>query len=400
MCEKYEEFFREYLEFREELLDALKKSGKNEYNPYLAVESEHKEKLHSNVLFSFLNPLSKHYQDDLFLKCFLNVVGLEEWFGDTKNAEVKREKTLSGGSRIDLYVSNGKRCIILENKIWAKDGEEQIQRYIEGIDKDYNREHDSICVIYLSLEGTKPSKESLGRWDIDESGGALILRGENRRVKFEQLSYKKHILEWLDKAQQKLKNITNLNQALEAYRDVVKIVTNQGENKMSIVEFLKGKNYDENEIAIEIIKNQGQIIPNYLKKICEELQGFQGWECNTELTCYDNEDHKCIFLPKEDYRGKCFFAFVWTGYDNESSENSFGVRLCGERPEEKRKCVAEKLSGTRYKLTHNSWSCVEGRVRLKELTGGIREEIKRFIERWHEHVLEVNKYLSQCDNNQ
>ena len=83
-------------------------------------------KLHSALICGFLDPLSNHYQGDVFLETFLECVGLKEY----KN--------------IDIYITNGERHIIIENKIWADDQPQQIQRYIEKIAKKQSKDFNKI----------------------------------------------------------------------------------------------------------------------------------------------------------------------------------------------------------------------------------------------------------------
>lgn len=47
------------------------------------------------------------------------------------------------------------------------------------------------------------------------------------------------MLIWINECQKKLKNILNLYQALEFYKDIVEIISNQKDNKMGILNFLK-----------------------------------------------------------------------------------------------------------------------------------------------------------------
>lgn len=417
MCEKYEQFFKDCLEFKQEV-ENLKKAGQNDYNPYLALMSENEENAHSNILFSFLDTKSKHYQGDLFLKCFLESTKLKEWFGDTKNAKVEREKSLSNGGRIDLYISNSEKCIIIENKIYAKDQDKQIQRYIEGIHKDCFKEYEYICVVYLTLWGCKPSKYSLGEWEInksDEHNPKLKKQDAQGThfIEYQQLSYKKDILDWLNlnNVQKELKDITNLNQALEAYEDVVKIITNQKEDKMSIEDFLKNEDNEEYvKIVFNIIKERDKIIANYLEKICKDLQkDFQEeWECNS-FPKYENGAVKFIFFPKEN-KGEYFFAFAWCNYNSFSYSNDFfEARICGENIADgnKRAEIAEKLRelsfteeeksviGSKDKFPfENNWSCVK-EVIFNFVDKFNEEETKKFIKKYKDIVIKINKHLSE-----
>ena len=88
----FDEFVRQFSEY----LDAAnesKKRGNNDYNPLKAVQNPNDEvNMHSGFLVSLLDIRGEHYQDDLFLKLFLQTLELESWFGETKNAQVFKEK--------------------------------------------------------------------------------------------------------------------------------------------------------------------------------------------------------------------------------------------------------------------------------------------------------------------
>lgn len=146
--------------FREFLLQIQerKKRGHNDYNPLLCVQKMHDEVwMHSGMLCSLLDTRGLHYQENLFLDLFLDEINLKEWFGDSKNASVKKEY-----KNIDIFISNGKKHIILENKIWAGDQQGQIARYIQEIEKEYETSDDNLAVIYLTIEeGKKPKEWSL-----------------------------------------------------------------------------------------------------------------------------------------------------------------------------------------------------------------------------------------------
>lgn len=144
-------FLQRFREFNAEI-EARKKRGQNDFNPLLCVQKLDDEvNMHSGFLSALLNPCGEHYQDDLFLKLFVKSIGLQEWFGNTNNAEVHKEK-----KRIDMYITNGTKHIIVENKINAGDQNEQIARYIEAIAKvdssdegESSVEYENIAVVYL-----------------------------------------------------------------------------------------------------------------------------------------------------------------------------------------------------------------------------------------------------------
>lgn len=145
-------FLQRFREFNAEI-EARKKRGQNDFNPLLCVQKlDDEENMHSGFLYALLNPYGEHYQDDLFLKLFVKSIGLQEWLGSTSGAEVYKEK-----KRIDIHITNGKRHIIVENKINAGDQNEQIERYIEAIAKvdssdrgESSVEYENIAVVYLA----------------------------------------------------------------------------------------------------------------------------------------------------------------------------------------------------------------------------------------------------------
>ncbi len=267
----FDEFVRQFSEY----LDAAnesKKRGNNDYNPLKAVQSENDEvKMHSGFLVSLLDTRGEHYQDDLFLKLFLQTLGLENWFGETKNAQVFKEY-----KNIDIYISNGEKHIIIENKIWSGDQDEQIARYIKEIhgnsSDDESVSYENIAVVYLSPFGREPSPNSLClknkniKWQIK---GDLLEFNENK-VKYKQISYEKDILAWIEKCQKEVGNITSLNSALEFYKDIVEIITDKKESKMNIAGFFKEQK--DFEIAFEICKNEDEIMRAYLANIENDIR--------------------------------------------------------------------------------------------------------------------------------
>ena len=78
-----------------------------------------------------------HRMGALFLELFLEQVDIEGF--DLTTATVQREY-----HNIDIFLTNGKRAIIIENKIYAPDQPQQLQRYYRMIKKEgfsHSRHH-------------------------------------------------------------------------------------------------------------------------------------------------------------------------------------------------------------------------------------------------------------------
>lgn len=286
---EYGRFFERVKGFLEQA-EKHKRRGNNDFNPYLQMWSESNEvKLHSSLISGFLDPRNNHYQGDVFLETFLECVGLREWFGNASNARVYKEY-----KNIDVYITNGERHIIVENKIWAEDQDRQIERYIEIMAKEQSKDsnddmessetessesetpqeqsasYDNIAVLYLAPDERKPSKDSLGKWEIQ---GDYLVDRQGNQVRFKAITYKNEILKWIENSQAKVGCITHLNSALYFYKDVVQIVTKTKENTMSVEKFLTQGNMQENmEIVFEILKNHESILDRYYNEIISKYK--------------------------------------------------------------------------------------------------------------------------------
>ena len=273
--------------FREFTIDieARKKRGQNDFNPLLCVQKlDDEANMHSGFLYALLNPCGEHYQDDLFLKLFLDSISLKKWFGDTSNAEVYKEY-----KNIDIYITNNNKHIIIENKIWARDQGTQIERYIEAIAKEQslesslessdidsnddmksseiessesetkqvNKAYENIAVLYLTPDAKDPTQQSLGKWEIQ--GDSLV--NENNQVRYKAISYKEHIIKWLESALNEAGGISNLRMAIECYTDVVKRLTGQKDNTMDLQAFFnKAENKHFLDIALELVARKDELV--------------------------------------------------------------------------------------------------------------------------------------------
>jgi hypothetical protein len=137
-----------------------KKAGIHDYSLMNSLLKKTDEvNLHSNFIYSMINPSGSHYHGSTFLKLFLKSIN-EDDFIDIENAKVYKEK-----GKIDLLVEDGNHVLIIENKLKASDQEYQISRYIEYAIKNYldgDKENleKKIHIVYLSEYKTKPSKKS------------------------------------------------------------------------------------------------------------------------------------------------------------------------------------------------------------------------------------------------
>ena len=172
--------------------DRQRAMGKHDYNIFTLFHGFSDEvNLHSNFIASLLDPNGDHYKNDLFLKLFLETCGIDDFSIDTSTATVFKEF-----KHIDIYISDGKKHIILENKVYAKDQPTQIARYIKAIKKE-GAEDEDIYVLYLHPDRELPKENSLGGYKLNQDNTKLEKDGSS--INFKVISYGKEILEWIDR---------------------------------------------------------------------------------------------------------------------------------------------------------------------------------------------------------
>lgn len=181
--------------------------------------------LHSMFLANLLNPKGSHGQRGKFLEAFLKMlqksfpaISADRLVLDTANASVEVEKYIGRqtdheGGRIDIYLTDGKHSIIIENKIYAVDQHHQMLRYWNyGMSQKVNDTEKSFVLIYLTLDGCSPSKDSLGEY-----------LKENDIV---CLSYKSDIRGWLDRCVELSSRTPLVRETINQYISTIDILTN------------------------------------------------------------------------------------------------------------------------------------------------------------------------------
>lgn len=303
--EQYQKFFDEFEKAYKEYENKVKERrarGIHDYNVFDVLEA--KEVKHSKFIASLLDPKGLHYQGDLFLNKFIEVCGIDDFGLDTSNAQAYREY-----KNIDIYITDGNKHIIIENKRWTGDHNEQVARYIKTIIDEQNKDelseiYERILVLYLTPFDTEI--KSLG--GIDEVGKDYLKLGQNQ-VAFRHISYENEILKWLNKVKIEIVNLTDLNIIITQYEKAVKKLTNQGEKMANdiIIEQIK-KNYKlciniHNEFENAKINLLNELFSKVTETLKETIK-TDDWEIEfheiTKITTYTT-----FFSAKlQEYNGK------------------------------------------------------------------------------------------------
>ena len=238
--------------------------------------------LHSSFIATLLNPRGSHGQKDKYLKAFMEMLSrldkkMSLDFIDTgnKRVSVQVEKnigplTQDQGGRIDLYITDSRHRIIIENKIYAGDQNLQMKRYWNfGIKKGGE---ESFRLFYLTLQGNNPCKKS-----SDDLGSD----------KYVCISYKHDILTWLGKCLELSARLPLIRETIVQYMNTIKIITNSNMDKNDEMMQLLCK--PENIDAVFDIFNSRDEFINYIINTCfiprlRNLAKDKGFELRTDTT--------------------------------------------------------------------------------------------------------------------
>lgn len=189
---------------------------------------------HSAFLVELLNPRGQHGQKGLFLKLFLETIMDQERnpqiptdripiLHDVDLATVEKEKYLgpirneeTEGGFADIVINHPRNSICIENKIYAGDQKKQLIRYHNY----YVNGEKGGLLLYLTLFGNDASSLST------HSETPQIARRQNEDYFI--ISYKKDILNWLQKCQAESIDVPTVREVIGQYIYLIKKLTGQG----------------------------------------------------------------------------------------------------------------------------------------------------------------------------
>jgi hypothetical protein len=193
--------FLSQMQFRLNILDETRR----EMNVYLAKDFNvfkyilPDENKISEIFSDFLNPEGDHGQGTLFLEEFFKIMERREdvamWRGSKVSVirEYATDAISNSQRRIDILVkfSSSPFLLGIENKPSAMDQPAQLADYARHLNK---RSDGKFLLVYLSGNGSEPSKESISSKELDS------LKNENR---FLTLSYRNQLVKWLGSCKQR-----------------------------------------------------------------------------------------------------------------------------------------------------------------------------------------------------
>ena len=189
------------------------KEKEDHFNVFRLCGIDHYENSHSRILAELLNPKGSHELGNIFLQEFLKILNnhsqSEDEYASFKNIdEVRREYSTEDG-RFDILLTdnNNNNTIIIENKINAPEGEQQLERYAS-----WNKKGGKTLLLFLTLDGREAQS-------TDDHSSYL------------PISYKGTILEWLKQCEESCQEKPFLHTAIQQYQNLIKELTGKTKEK-------------------------------------------------------------------------------------------------------------------------------------------------------------------------
>lgn len=211
-------------------------------------------KLHSRFLSVLLNPKASHKKGSIFLDLFLKKNNID--LGERKSIDVfPDEQDKKEYKKIDILAINRieNKALIIENKIFAPDSNNedsgQLERYCDRLHDEDRIPYKNLYVIYLSLDGRLPTKESLGKYF------------NSNKIKIITLSYGQNILNWLNECLKEVYDFPFLRESIIQYKKLVSIMTQNDsdiEHRLEIREVIS-KSDDNLKAAKQLFDNYKHI---------------------------------------------------------------------------------------------------------------------------------------------
>ena len=282
----------------------------------------HKELPHSNFLAWLFNPKGSHglgaFAFKEFIKIYISAGNNQKTYGDFArmnfdDLEVKREY-----NHIDLifFSNNNKFCLVIENKIHAKEGKGQLERYRHFVEKEF-KGYTHRFFVFLSLE----------RQEITDS----------EQTHYVQLTYH-DILEVIQQTLNNYPNTADKTQIiLKQYRQTLKSMLNKNEETERLKEVAQ-QLYSTYKAAFDLVFEYKASDDNFIwtklkNKIDDENTPLRSFRSTKERVrfqpdfLYENveklQKHGLV-AATDDLKNNVLFVFEFS-VTNESAQFEFRV---------------------------------------------------------------------------
>ncbi|MHC5310990.1 PDDEXK-like family protein [Myroides sp. LJL116] len=225
-------------------------NGEN-YNVFKIIGlTTNEQRVHSAFLANLLDPKGSHGYGTVFLKLFIEQLGITGFNVQGAVLKVERnigKKTANEGGFLDICIwDNNDFHIIIENKIYASDQENQMIRYF-----NYGNRRKHFCLFYLTLNGSEPN---VSYSCTDPITGKELAVGQD----YSLLSYSFDIKTWLEKCREKAVTSPLLREGISHYLHLINYLTNQNMSSLMKTEVTKELVKRESVLNLAMLKQSIQ----------------------------------------------------------------------------------------------------------------------------------------------
>ena len=358
-------------ELRDRSIEISNLKGEN-FNIFSILGLERKEnQTHSAFLGELLNPQGKHNMGNIFLTHFVNSLIKESASKiNLQTATVHLEHYISTvdmdnstGGRIDIFITDGQRHISIENKIYAKDQDKQLERYY-----NYNKGYNSI--LYLTLLGNEPTKESKGE----------LVSGKD----YICISYRKHIINWLELCLKEAADLPILRESIKQYIILIKKLTNQ--LTMDKMKDNYKQIFSDNPELVKEAQALAMAATEYKQSVCENIinnlnESISEWSIRN----YPNGlEVRCDFISD----GDGFQFCIWNNNEKKISNNSKEI-----------KAIAKECSNIEFNVEDGpiAWRLLKGFKKNIALLDMEMEDLIQIKNRISDFTKEGKEYFNAFD---
>ena len=191
------------------------RQGRTHFNVFTVLRSSSDEvNLHSRFLHAVLDHRATPTGERKNLRDFVTDIACVEDFR-LEGAKVGRET-----HNIDLLIDNHPQAIVIENKIYAGDQEQQLQRYKQKL-VELGYDPSDIHLLYLTPLGTPPSEQSIGNLEC------------------KTVSYRYDLPPWLKRCQRRAFDDPALRESIAQYLHLIRAITGADYSEEYMVDLKK-----------------------------------------------------------------------------------------------------------------------------------------------------------------
>lgn len=227
--------------------DEIQRLQGAKFNIFKLCKTNHYENRHSDIIAELLDPAGSHGFGNLFLKAFCRIANID--FASYEKVRIYREYPIPNG-RFDIFADAEDCAFVIENKIYASEGNEQLSRYSKWLKE--HRTASKCKLFFLTLDGRHSSNET--------------------GVEYTSISYRREIIVWLEHCISIAAERPFVRESLRQYCNLIKDLT--GENmEIQTKEEIQSKiieNKNNFRAALSITRQfenaQEKLIKNLMKK--------------------------------------------------------------------------------------------------------------------------------------